>query len=68
MYPQGSILGPLIFNIFYFVKNADLFNYADDNSVIESVKTTSMEIVSTKVLGKNNHYLRNRNNVKQIII
>ena len=36
--PQGSILGPLIFNIFmndlfYFVKQGNLFTYADDNSV-----------------------------------
>ena len=35
---QGSILGPLIFNIFlndlfYFVKQGSLCNYADDNSV-----------------------------------
>ena len=48
--PQGSILGPLLFNIFlndllFYLEKCILYNYADDNSL--AYCDPSLEIVQT---------------------
>ena len=57
--PQGSILGSVIFNvfindIFLLVKNCDLYNQADDNTLLKS--GTSLATV-TKSLEKDSKSL-----------
>ena len=55
--PQGSILGPILFNIFmndiFFLLGSDLHNFADDNTVTAVVETIQGLINSLEVKTRN---------------
>ena len=77
--PQGSILGPLLFNIhlcdlFYFLEDLDIASYADDTTIYmvsekkESV-ITALETSSSSVFGWfNNNFMKANGDQSHLIM
>ena len=78
--PQGSVLGPLLFNIFindifFFVQSSEIYNYADDNTL--SIADTNIDTIIRKlesdisildVWFKNNGMLLNEDKCQFMIV
>ena len=77
--PQGSIIGPLLFNIyindiFFFVNESDLTNYADDNTPyaieyrVNAIITSLENKTGTLMKWFNNNYFKMNANKCQLLI
>ncbi len=63
--PQGSSLGPFIFNvfmndIFYFIETCDLTNYADDNSLHHIASIIEAVLSALRFTETDQHFVNTR--------
>ena len=66
--PQGSILGPILFNIFindliYFIEGSNLHNFADDNTLSDNADCIEELIIKIEGLSGNAIYWMDNNNM-----
>ena len=77
--PQGSILGPILFNIFkndmFFLLGSDLHNFADDNTITAVAETirgliNSLEVKTSNAIKwmKDNDIIANPDKFKAIML
>ena len=77
--PQGSILGPILFNIFmndiFFLLGSDLHNFADDNTITAVAETiqgliSSLEVKTSNAIKwvKDNDMIANPDTFKAIML
>ena len=77
--PQGSIFGPILYNIFmndiFFLLGSDLHNFADDNTVTAVAETiqdliNSLEVKASNAIEwiKDNDMIANPNKFKAIVL
>ena len=70
--PQGSILGPLLFNIhlcdlFYFLEGIDIASYANDTTLC-TVKETKVSVINALKTSSQNNFMKDNSDKNHFLM